>query len=763
MQEALLEACLLRIESGETIEACLAAYPEHADELRPLLRLSWALRAASQPPPERDPQSKESVRSRFLAQAARLRRPEAVTVEDALDGSLTLLDIGVSAEDCLSVYPEHVPELRPLLQTVAILGFAASPVPERSATELAAGREVFLRAAKEPGRVREPIIYPWHGWLAALAELFRAPIWRGAAATLALVALVFVIGGASVLAASSAVPGDALYPIKRTTERVRLSFTLDELRREQLNRQLEQLRRIEAGTVTMQRRVVRVEIPGTIESINGDTWVIEGLSVPLRIPADAIVEGTPVEGATVLVIALSDGNGNLFARRVQVLATPEPDLKPVLQLATDTPTATATWTATPTITPTFTRTPKNTPTTVSTERPTSTPTHTATATATATPTPTPTTTLTPTVTLTPTPTGPIAVTLFGMIDEFHPDWWLVSGQVVWLTDQTLIDESRGPAVLGSQVEVDGLEMPEDGRVVAERITVIVSAAVQETTEFTDRIKSMSGGVWRVGNTTVLVPPGTPISGDPAVGKVATVRAMRWTGEPWKAVWIQVEEIEYVYIEGRIDQIGGSRWVVDGVTIIIDSGTSITGATPAVGRTAEVRAVQRGDGLHAVSIRVLGPTATPTATFTLTATATPTLTVSPTSTLSPTVTPGTPTPTATAEATSTATPEPTATATAEATSTATPEPTATATAEATSTATPEPTATATAEATSTATPEPTATATAEATSTATPEPTATATAEATNTATPAAVAILTHRHFGIIQYPTPRFPASTTIR
>ena len=44
-----LNDCLDRMQRGETLEACLARYPEHADDLRALLQVGQILRVS--PPP----------------------------------------------------------------------------------------------------------------------------------------------------------------------------------------------------------------------------------------------------------------------------------------------------------------------------------------------------------------------------------------------------------------------------------------------------------------------------------------------------------------------------------------------------------------------------------------------------------------------------------------------------------------------------------------------------------------------------------------
>ena len=45
----ILSDCLERVEAGEDIHRCADAYPEHKDELLPLLRVAAATRAASTP------------------------------------------------------------------------------------------------------------------------------------------------------------------------------------------------------------------------------------------------------------------------------------------------------------------------------------------------------------------------------------------------------------------------------------------------------------------------------------------------------------------------------------------------------------------------------------------------------------------------------------------------------------------------------------------------------------------------------------------
>ncbi|MFA5055368.1 MAG: beta-propeller domain-containing protein [Dehalococcoidia bacterium] len=48
--EKILDECIDRMSAGESLEACLASYPEHAEEIRPLLLAAGGIRNADMPP-----------------------------------------------------------------------------------------------------------------------------------------------------------------------------------------------------------------------------------------------------------------------------------------------------------------------------------------------------------------------------------------------------------------------------------------------------------------------------------------------------------------------------------------------------------------------------------------------------------------------------------------------------------------------------------------------------------------------------------------
>jgi len=122
---------------------------------------------------------------------------------------------GGTVEECLQRYPEHAPDLEPLLQTAAAARQAGAVQP-RPEFKAAAGYR--MRAAlRDKANRRAP-----GGW----AHLNWLPRWAGATA-LVLVILIFGATG-TVAAASNTLPGDMLHPVKLAGEHVQMAFTFSD-------------------------------------------------------------------------------------------------------------------------------------------------------------------------------------------------------------------------------------------------------------------------------------------------------------------------------------------------------------------------------------------------------------------------------------------------------------------------------------------------------------------------------------------------------
>ncbi len=125
---------------------------------------------------------------------------------------------GESVEDCLARYPDLATELEPHLRVVVMASQASAFTPSADAKALGHQRlQAELRALDQRAvKRREPRTSwarPVFGWQIRTVLIPLA------------IVLVLLVGSVStVLASSSALPGDALYPVKRTAEQARLAF-----------------------------------------------------------------------------------------------------------------------------------------------------------------------------------------------------------------------------------------------------------------------------------------------------------------------------------------------------------------------------------------------------------------------------------------------------------------------------------------------------------------------------------------------------------
>ena len=132
--------------------------------------------------------------------------------DDILDACLDrITQKGDSIEQCLESYPEQAGELEPLLRAALSVKDVSSIEPRTEFQRMAKARLLSAVAAKKEkeGRRRLPLWSWQQRWAVALAVV------------LALV----MMGGGTVAASTNSLPGDVLYPVKTTTERVQAFFT----------------------------------------------------------------------------------------------------------------------------------------------------------------------------------------------------------------------------------------------------------------------------------------------------------------------------------------------------------------------------------------------------------------------------------------------------------------------------------------------------------------------------------------------------------
>ena len=226
---------------------------------------------------------------------------------EALEICLQDIETGADLETVLFRYPDLADELRPILEAAAGAKSMAAPVPSAEVVRRNRAKVLQYAAGQRESKAKSSQRF----WLASL---------RRFAVTLAILTVLFVSGTGLVGASSNTLPGDNLYPVKRTWEGVRLFFTFNGQDREALALEQENERLHELNELLKDGRSEEVDFNGLVTSQNGNEWVVAGVRVLISSQTDirdqGIVVGSPVE-----VRGITQGNGTVLAERIRLLSS----------------------------------------------------------------------------------------------------------------------------------------------------------------------------------------------------------------------------------------------------------------------------------------------------------------------------------------------------------------------------------------------------------------------------------------------------------
>ena len=224
---------------------------------------------------------------------------------EVLEICLQDIEQGADIDTVLFRYPELADELRPILEASANAKNLAIPAPSVEVV-----RRNRARVLQHAAQLREAKVKPSRRiWFASL---------RRVAVTLVVVAALFISGTNLVRAASTTLPGDQLYPVKRTWEDVLLLFTFNSQQREALEVEHENERHHELRELFAEGRSEDVDFSGVVTRQDGNEWVVAG--VPVVVSSQTELRDAPiVVGNAVRVKGETRGDGIVLAERIRLL------------------------------------------------------------------------------------------------------------------------------------------------------------------------------------------------------------------------------------------------------------------------------------------------------------------------------------------------------------------------------------------------------------------------------------------------------------
>ncbi len=218
---------------------------------------------------------------------------------DILEICLQELENGAQLDAILARYPEHAAELRPILEAAVHARGMAAPAPGDDVVRR--NRAKFMQRAAE---MREAKAAPRRRVI---------PAFQRFALSFGLLSLFLLSGTGLVHASSTALPGENLYPVKRTWEDVRLFFTFNEQARDLLENRFDEERLHEINELISEGRDETIQFMGVVNIVNGSTYVS---GIPVIVPSNVQV---PANGAAVIVTGNTNAQGYVVVVSFDVL------------------------------------------------------------------------------------------------------------------------------------------------------------------------------------------------------------------------------------------------------------------------------------------------------------------------------------------------------------------------------------------------------------------------------------------------------------
>lgn len=208
---------------------------------------------------------------------------------EVLEICLHEIENGADMETVLARFPKLANELRPILETSvkARNMSAAEPSPEA----IRRGRARLMQRAAE---MRESRVAPRKRVIPAFQRL---------ALSFSMAAMLLLSGTGLVGASASALPGENLYPVKRTWEGLRLLLIFDQQARTLLEDQFEYERLHEVNELLVEGRHETIQFAGVFMQVNGVNFVS---GVPAILPANLQI---PANGAAVIITGRTNAQG----------------------------------------------------------------------------------------------------------------------------------------------------------------------------------------------------------------------------------------------------------------------------------------------------------------------------------------------------------------------------------------------------------------------------------------------------------------------
>jgi len=227
---------------------------------------------------------------------------------DALESCLQLMEKGEPLDSALARYPDLQAQLRPLLE--AAVCARSARVESLPTTTLARQRARGLALAADLRRqkIRHPL---------------KRYSWRPVMTVLSVLAILVMSSNGLLIASAHSIPGDTLYPLKRSVESTQLHLVSNPVEKDALEHTFEERRVEETRSLIADERVEEVEFNGLVSSQSESVWEVSGIKVVIT--SHTQIDAGIHVGDRVDVDGSTNPSGGLDATHISLVNSPDDD------------------------------------------------------------------------------------------------------------------------------------------------------------------------------------------------------------------------------------------------------------------------------------------------------------------------------------------------------------------------------------------------------------------------------------------------------
>jgi len=214
---------------------------------------------------------------------------------DAFERCIKLLEADVPLEECIKEYPDLEPELREILETAKdVMNLREEQVPlesmNRSRIRLLS-RAKFLVSNDKPNTSDSGLnwlVKPVRRIVNGFSSL--SPLAGRLVLVLGITGLLILFSSGLVIASAKSLPGDSLYPVKRVVEDISVHLIPNNEVRSVYEENYSQQRVAEVNRLIELKRIQRISFEGILESMNSTSWMVSEINVSIN-AATTVVGG----------------------------------------------------------------------------------------------------------------------------------------------------------------------------------------------------------------------------------------------------------------------------------------------------------------------------------------------------------------------------------------------------------------------------------------------------------------------------------------